>query len=76
MSLKFRKTNLPNLRFCSTYLMYNILRPFSEAEKQSRMAALLERLHAKHNASRPWQETCKVVRQAMVRQRHLSLRKK
>lgn len=47
---------------------------FSEAEKQSRMAALLERLHAKHNASRPWQETCKVVRQAMVRQRHLSLR--
>uniref|UniRef100_A0AAX7TGX1 Mediator of RNA polymerase II transcription subunit 1 n=1 Tax=Astatotilapia calliptera TaxID=8154 RepID=A0AAX7TGX1_ASTCA len=34
-------------------------------EKQSRMAALLERLHAKHNASRPWQETCKVVRQAM-----------
>uniref|UniRef100_A0A3Q1KD49 Mediator of RNA polymerase II transcription subunit 1 n=1 Tax=Anabas testudineus TaxID=64144 RepID=A0A3Q1KD49_ANATE len=37
----------------------------TEAEKQSRMAALLERLHAKHNASRPWQETCKVVRQAM-----------
>uniref|UniRef100_A0A671YDV9 Mediator of RNA polymerase II transcription subunit 1 n=1 Tax=Sparus aurata TaxID=8175 RepID=A0A671YDV9_SPAAU len=36
-----------------------------EAEKQNRMAALLERLHAKHNASRPWQETCKVVRQAM-----------
>uniref|UniRef100_A0A672FSD8 Mediator of RNA polymerase II transcription subunit 1 n=1 Tax=Salarias fasciatus TaxID=181472 RepID=A0A672FSD8_SALFA len=35
------------------------------AEKQSRMAALLERLHAKHNASRPWQETSKVVRQAM-----------
>uniref|UniRef100_A0A7N8X9M9 Mediator of RNA polymerase II transcription subunit 1 n=1 Tax=Mastacembelus armatus TaxID=205130 RepID=A0A7N8X9M9_9TELE len=34
-------------------------------EKQSRMVALLERLHAKHNASRPWQETCKVVRQAM-----------
>uniref|UniRef100_A0A665TQ55 Mediator of RNA polymerase II transcription subunit 1 n=1 Tax=Echeneis naucrates TaxID=173247 RepID=A0A665TQ55_ECHNA len=32
------------------------------------MAVLLERLHAKHNASRPWQETCKVVRQAMVRQ--------
>uniref|UniRef100_A0A3Q3GHS8 Mediator of RNA polymerase II transcription subunit 1 n=1 Tax=Kryptolebias marmoratus TaxID=37003 RepID=A0A3Q3GHS8_KRYMA len=29
------------------------------------MAALLEKLHAKHNASRPWQETCKVVRQAM-----------
>uniref|UniRef100_A0A8D3BEE1 Mediator of RNA polymerase II transcription subunit 1 n=1 Tax=Scophthalmus maximus TaxID=52904 RepID=A0A8D3BEE1_SCOMX len=29
------------------------------------MAAVLERLHAKHNASRPWQETCKVVRQAM-----------
>uniref|UniRef100_A0A7N9AW67 Mediator of RNA polymerase II transcription subunit 1 n=1 Tax=Mastacembelus armatus TaxID=205130 RepID=A0A7N9AW67_9TELE len=29
------------------------------------MVALLERLHAKHNASRPWQETCKVVRQAM-----------
>lgn len=40
---------------------------FPETEKQSRMAALLERLHAKHNASRPWQETCKVVRQAMVR---------
>ncbi|KAM9425402.1 mediator of RNA polymerase II transcription subunit 1 [Pholidichthys leucotaenia] len=37
----------------------------TEAEKQSRKAALLERLHAKHNASRPWQETCKVVRQAM-----------
>uniref|UniRef100_A0A3Q3F029 Mediator of RNA polymerase II transcription subunit 1 n=1 Tax=Labrus bergylta TaxID=56723 RepID=A0A3Q3F029_9LABR len=35
------------------------------AEKQSRMATLLERLHAKHNASRPWQETSKVVRQAM-----------
>lgn len=33
------------------------------------MTALLERLHAKHNASRPWQETCKVVRQAMVRLR-------
>lgn len=32
------------------------------------MAALLERLHAKHNASRPWQETSKIVRQAMVRQ--------
>lgn len=42
---------------------------YLEAEKQSRMAALLERLHAKHNASRPWQETCKVVRQAMVRGR-------
>lgn len=38
------------------------------------MAALLEKLHAKHNASRPWQETCKVVRQAMVRWRNLSLR--
>uniref|UniRef100_A0A8C7YJM2 Mediator of RNA polymerase II transcription subunit 1 n=1 Tax=Oryzias sinensis TaxID=183150 RepID=A0A8C7YJM2_9TELE len=37
----------------------------TEAEKQSRTVALLERLHAKHNASRPWQETCKVVRQAM-----------
>ncbi|XP_035517561.1 mediator of RNA polymerase II transcription subunit 1 [Morone saxatilis] len=37
----------------------------TESEKQSRMAALLEKLHAKHNASRPWQETCKVVRQAM-----------
>ncbi|KAF7665401.1 hypothetical protein LDENG_00143990 [Lucifuga dentata] len=37
----------------------------TETEKQGRMAALLERLHAKHNASRPWQETCKVVRQAM-----------
>uniref|UniRef100_A0A8C9WRH9 Mediator of RNA polymerase II transcription subunit 1 n=1 Tax=Scleropages formosus TaxID=113540 RepID=A0A8C9WRH9_SCLFO len=36
-----------------------------EAEKQSRISALLERLHAKHNASRPWQETSKVVRQAM-----------
>uniref|UniRef100_A0A8K9UF93 Mediator of RNA polymerase II transcription subunit 1 n=1 Tax=Oncorhynchus mykiss TaxID=8022 RepID=A0A8K9UF93_ONCMY len=30
-----------------------------------RVNALLERLHAKHNASRPWQETSKVVRQAM-----------
>uniref|UniRef100_A0A8C5E5R1 Mediator of RNA polymerase II transcription subunit 1 n=1 Tax=Gouania willdenowi TaxID=441366 RepID=A0A8C5E5R1_GOUWI len=38
---------------------------FSEAEKQSRMTALLEKLHAKHNAARPWQETSKVVRQAM-----------
>uniref|UniRef100_A0A8C7FSR9 Mediator of RNA polymerase II transcription subunit 1 n=1 Tax=Oncorhynchus kisutch TaxID=8019 RepID=A0A8C7FSR9_ONCKI len=38
---------------------------FTEAEKQSRVNALLERLHAKHNASRPWQETSKVVRQAM-----------
>lgn len=47
---------------------------FSEAERQNRMAALLERLHAKHNASRPWQETCKVVRQAMVRQSHHSVR--
>uniref|UniRef100_A0AAY4ADS4 Mediator of RNA polymerase II transcription subunit 1 n=1 Tax=Denticeps clupeoides TaxID=299321 RepID=A0AAY4ADS4_9TELE len=37
----------------------------SEAEKQSRVTALQERLHAKHSASRPWQETCKVVRQAM-----------
>ncbi|XP_038847313.1 mediator of RNA polymerase II transcription subunit 1 [Salvelinus namaycush] len=37
----------------------------TEAEKQSRVNALLERLHAKHNASRPWQETSKVVRQAM-----------
>uniref|UniRef100_A0A096LU77 Mediator of RNA polymerase II transcription subunit 1 n=1 Tax=Poecilia formosa TaxID=48698 RepID=A0A096LU77_POEFO len=36
-----------------------------EAEKQSRMAALLERLHAKHNASRPWEGTINVVRQAM-----------
>lgn len=43
---------------------------FTEAEKQSRMAALLEKLHAKHNASRPWQETSKVVRQAMVRKKH------
>ena len=51
-----------------------ILHLFSEAEKQSRMAAVLEKLHAKHNASRPWQETCKVVRQAMVRQTHLSLK--
>ena len=40
---------------------------FPEAEKQSRVAVLLERLHAKHSASRPWQETSKVVRQAMVR---------
>uniref|UniRef100_A0A8C5EFP0 Mediator of RNA polymerase II transcription subunit 1 n=1 Tax=Gouania willdenowi TaxID=441366 RepID=A0A8C5EFP0_GOUWI len=31
----------------------------------SRMTALLEKLHAKHNAARPWQETSKVVRQAM-----------
>ncbi|KAM9462396.1 mediator of RNA polymerase II transcription subunit 1 [Clarias gariepinus] len=37
----------------------------TEAEKQSRVSALLERLHAKHNASRPWQETSKVVRTAM-----------
>uniref|UniRef100_A0A8C5D353 Mediator of RNA polymerase II transcription subunit 1 n=1 Tax=Gadus morhua TaxID=8049 RepID=A0A8C5D353_GADMO len=37
----------------------------TEAEKQSRVAVLLERLHAKHSASRPWQETSKVVRQAM-----------
>lgn len=34
------------------------------------MVALLERLHAKHNAARPWQETSKVVRQAMVRHTH------
>uniref|UniRef100_A0A3B3UKK1 Uncharacterized protein n=1 Tax=Poecilia latipinna TaxID=48699 RepID=A0A3B3UKK1_9TELE len=38
---------------------------WQEAEKQSRMAALLERLHAKHNASRPWEGTINVVRQAM-----------
>ncbi|KAK5881312.1 hypothetical protein CesoFtcFv8_022127 [Champsocephalus esox] len=37
----------------------------TEAEKQNRMAALLEKLHAKHNAARPWQETCKIVRLAM-----------
>nr|XP_055031695.1 mediator of RNA polymerase II transcription subunit 1 [Misgurnus anguillicaudatus] len=37
----------------------------SEAEKKSRVTALLERLHAKHNSSRSWQETSKVVRQAM-----------
>uniref|UniRef100_A0A8C2L027 Mediator of RNA polymerase II transcription subunit 1 n=1 Tax=Cyprinus carpio TaxID=7962 RepID=A0A8C2L027_CYPCA len=36
-----------------------------ESEKQSRMTALLERLHGKHNSSRSWQETSKVVRQAM-----------
>lgn len=75
LALKLRKINLHNLRFCSTSLMHNILHRFSEAEKQGRMAALLEKLHAKHNASRPWQETCKVVRQAMVRRRHLSLKK-
>lgn len=50
------------------YFLFNL-----EAEKQSRMAALLERLHAKHNASRPWQETCKVVRQAMVRETYTFL---
>uniref|UniRef100_A0A8C1ZCM8 Uncharacterized protein n=1 Tax=Cyprinus carpio TaxID=7962 RepID=A0A8C1ZCM8_CYPCA len=33
--------------------------------KHSRMTALLERLHSKHNSSRSWQETSKVVRQAM-----------
>uniref|UniRef100_A0A3P8ZLN2 Mediator of RNA polymerase II transcription subunit 1 n=1 Tax=Esox lucius TaxID=8010 RepID=A0A3P8ZLN2_ESOLU len=33
----------------------------TEAERQSRVNALLERLHAKHNALRPWQETSKVV---------------
>lgn len=38
----------------------------SEEEKESRSAVLLERLHAKYIASRPWQETFKVVRQAMV----------
>ncbi|KAG5854834.1 hypothetical protein ANANG_G00042030 [Anguilla anguilla] len=37
----------------------------TEAEKQSRVNVLLEKLHAKHNAARPWQETSKVVRQAM-----------
>ncbi|XP_056627467.1 mediator of RNA polymerase II transcription subunit 1 isoform X2 [Triplophysa dalaica] len=37
----------------------------SEAEKNSRGTVLLERLHAKHNSSRSWQETSKVVRQAM-----------
>ncbi|XP_059386649.1 mediator of RNA polymerase II transcription subunit 1 isoform X2 [Carassius carassius] len=37
----------------------------SESEKHSRMTALLERLHGKHNSSRSWQETSKVVRQAM-----------
>uniref|UniRef100_A0A8C6Q1M9 Mediator of RNA polymerase II transcription subunit 1 n=1 Tax=Nothobranchius furzeri TaxID=105023 RepID=A0A8C6Q1M9_NOTFU len=46
-------------------LKYVFFLSLSEAEKQSRIAALLERLHAKHNASRPWQETSKVVRQAM-----------
>lgn len=42
----------------------------TEAEKKSRVNALLERLHAKHNSSRSWQETSKVVRQAMVRPTH------
>ncbi|ROL47988.1 Mediator of RNA polymerase II transcription subunit 1, partial [Anabarilius grahami] len=37
----------------------------TESEKQSRMTALLEKLHGKHNSSRSWQETSKVVRQAM-----------
>ncbi|XP_026097989.1 mediator of RNA polymerase II transcription subunit 1 isoform X1 [Carassius auratus] len=37
----------------------------SESEKHSHMTALLERLHGKHNSSRSWQETSKVVRQAM-----------
>ncbi|KAK7122896.1 hypothetical protein R3I94_019870 [Phoxinus phoxinus] len=37
----------------------------SESEKQSRLTALLERLHGKHNSTRSWQETSKVVRQAM-----------
>uniref|UniRef100_A0A673FWK9 Mediator of RNA polymerase II transcription subunit 1 n=1 Tax=Sinocyclocheilus rhinocerous TaxID=307959 RepID=A0A673FWK9_9TELE len=37
----------------------------NESEKHSRMTALLERLHGKHNSSRSWQETSKVVRQAM-----------
>lgn len=65
--LRIRTLDLYNLCFCCFHL-------FSEAEKQNRMAALLERLHAKHNASRPWQETCKVVRQAMVRKSHPFLR--
>ncbi|TRY59409.1 hypothetical protein DNTS_004313 [Danionella cerebrum] len=37
----------------------------SDSEKQSRIVALLERLYCKHNSSRSWQETSKVVRQAM-----------
>ncbi|XP_026864985.2 mediator of RNA polymerase II transcription subunit 1 [Electrophorus electricus] len=43
----------------------------TEAEKQSRVNALLERLHAKH-VSRPWQETSKVVRQAMEKRGAMS----
>ncbi|KAG2460532.1 MED1 polymerase, partial [Polypterus senegalus] len=39
----------------------------TEAEKQAKMSSLLERLHNKYNASRPWPETMKLVRQAMVR---------
>uniref|UniRef100_A0A8C4T0S4 Mediator of RNA polymerase II transcription subunit 1 n=1 Tax=Erpetoichthys calabaricus TaxID=27687 RepID=A0A8C4T0S4_ERPCA len=37
----------------------------TEAEKQAKMNSLLERLHNKYNASRPWPETMKLVRQAM-----------
>ena len=68
MSLKCRIINV-RLHLLTVLLLFF----FSEAEKQTRMAALLEKLHAKHNASRPWQETCKVVRQAMVRQTHVSV---
>uniref|UniRef100_A0A674MV46 Mediator of RNA polymerase II transcription subunit 1 n=1 Tax=Takifugu rubripes TaxID=31033 RepID=A0A674MV46_TAKRU len=41
-------------------------------EKESRSAVLLEKLHAKYIASRPWQETFKLVRQAMVSQATVS----
>ncbi|XP_056325955.1 mediator of RNA polymerase II transcription subunit 1 [Danio aesculapii] len=37
----------------------------SESEKQSRIMTLLERLYCKHSSSRSWQETSKVIRQAM-----------
>uniref|UniRef100_A0A8C1SI04 Mediator of RNA polymerase II transcription subunit 1 n=1 Tax=Cyprinus carpio TaxID=7962 RepID=A0A8C1SI04_CYPCA len=39
--------------------------PRQQGLSEGRMTALLERLHGKHNSSRSWQETSKVVRQAM-----------
>lgn len=54
---------------CFSYIFF-LWFVLTEAEKKSRVTAMLERLHAKHNSSRSWQETGKVVRQAMVRLCH------
>lgn len=50
------------IMFLSSFCLHLL----TDSEKHSRMTALLERLHSKHNSSRSWQETSKVVRQAMA----------